>query len=211
MTISLEAALTAVAVTFPTPDRGEPPEQRIERLGLVSHSVVQAAERATCHGVWMDIDAPCRRIWPGHRVSLAALLWGLGYLESGYAEWVHDGRCRLELGECDAERDPGTGALVATAVSPWQLKRTLHSVDAWEELVGKGEWSTFQAAWTAARVVSASRRMCEWWMPAARSDWMTATIAAYATGNACQWPRAGKRARFVARVEARLREELAGR
>jgi hypothetical protein len=203
--MNLEAALTAVALTFPTPDRGEPPDARVERLQGISHAVVEAADRATCGGAWLELDAPCRRIWPGHRVGLAALLWSLGYLESGYAEWVHAGRCRLELGECDAQVQ--RGALVPTAVSPWQLKQTLYTADVWDELVGTGEWSTFQAAWSAARVASASRRMCEWRMPA--GDWLTSTISAYGTGGGCVWPRAGKRARFVVRVEALVREELA--
>jgi hypothetical protein len=204
MSTTLQVALTAVALAYPTPDRGEPPDARAARLDGISGAVVEAAERATCSPPWFEVDRPCRRIWPGSVVQMAAMLWSLGYLESGYAEWVHAGRCRLELGECDAQRQ--RGLLVATAISPWQLKQTLYSRDVWDELSGKGAWSTFQAAWTAARVISASRRACERWAP--ELPWLTATISAYATGGACSWPRAGKRAQFVVRIEGRLRDQL---
>lgn len=200
----LQAALTAVALAYPTPDRGEPSDARAERLDRISGATVEAAMRATCSGAWPAIDEPCKRIWPGSVVELTALAWSLGYLESGMAEWVHAGDCRLELGECDAQKI--NGVLVAMSVSPWQLKKTGYTREAWDELVGTGEWSTFQAAWSAVRVMSASRRMCSLWKP--HINWMTATISGYATGGHCDWPKAGKRAQFAMRFEARLRTQL---
>jgi hypothetical protein len=205
--MNLEAALTAVAVTFPTPDRGELLEARVERLQGVSEAVVLAAGRATCSSPWDLIDEPCVRIWPGSRVSLAALVWSLGYLESGYAEWVHAGRCRLHIGECDARKE--RGVWVAGAVSPWQLQRVGYAARVWDVLEGTGEWSTFVAAWTATRTIVAGRKMCQYRRP--ELPWLTASISAYATGGHCDYPRAGKRAAFVVRVEGHLRSELAAR
>jgi hypothetical protein len=194
MSITLQAAVTAVALTYPTPDRGEPPDARAARLDGVSGAVVQAAERATCQPPWDLIDEPCRPIWPGSTVGLTSLVWSLGYLESGYAEWIHEGRCRSW--ECDAGR----------ARSPWQLQRTLYTEWAWHELEGVGEYSTFVAAWSAVRVVAASRSMCRFRRP--NLAWLPATISAYATGGHCDYPRAGRRAAFVLRVEGRVRELL---
>jgi hypothetical protein len=190
---TLQAALTALALTYPTPDRGEPPDARAVRLDAISGAVVTAASRATCREPWATIDAPCKRLWPGSHVELVAVVWTLGYLESGYSEWVHAGRCRVTIGECDHGR----------ARSPWQLQRTAHTNWAWHELEGVGAWSTFAAAWSAVRVISAGRAMCRWQRP--HAPWLPATISAYATGGRCSYQRAIMRAEFVMRVEARLR------
>jgi hypothetical protein len=209
--IDLASAIAAVAISLPASavpldsPRYEAPEDRAVRMVVIAEAIASAATRATCTELWATLDAPCRRIWPGSATELAALLLSLGYLESGFAEWVHAGRCRLSIGECDSRKVGGVW--VVGAKSPWQIQWTSYSRDAWHELEGTGEWSTFVAAWTAARVVSGARRMCAYRRP--RIAWLPATVSAYATGGHCDYPRAGKRAAFVVRIEGRIRSELA--
>jgi hypothetical protein len=198
-------SLTPLAVPDTDP-RWEAPQARQERLAVVGEAIAAAAARARCEPPWRSVDAPCRPQWPGSSVELAAVLAGLGYLESGFAEWVHAGRCRLHLRECDARRE--RGVWVAGAKSPWQLQRTGYTDAVWSSLEGTGEWSTFVAAWSATRAVSGARGFCARRSPGV--PWLHATVSVYATGSTCNYPRAAKRARFVVGVLGRIRAELAG-
>jgi hypothetical protein len=208
--IDLASAIAAVAISLPASavpldsPRYEAPEDRAVRMVVIAEAIASASERATCAEPWATLDAPCRRIWPGGAIELAALLLSLGYLESGFAEWVHAGRCRLAIGECDARKS--NGVWVVGAKSPWQIQRTGYSHAVWGDLEGTGEWSTFVAAWTAARVVSGARSMCAYRRPGL--PWLAATLSAYGSGSTCAWPRATRRAVFVGRIEAKLRLKL---
>jgi hypothetical protein len=197
---ALAIALTAVATSLPAPavPDGSPlyeaPQARQERLAVVAVAVAAVATRARCEPPWDG--SGCRPLWPGSSVELASVLLALGHLESGYAWHVHAGRCRTAIGECDAGR----------ARSPWQVQRTLHTAWAWDEIEGTGSWSTFAAAWSAARVAAAGRRYCAWSAPS--EPWLEATVSAYATGGRCRYPRAQARARFVVSIEGRIRAAL---
>lgn len=199
--VTLPAAVTAVLLSLPpatvppSSPRYEAPDARVARLGVIGTAIASAATRATCTGAWRAQE--CRRTWPGSTVEIASILTGLGYLESGYASWVHAGKCRVEIGECDGGQ----------ARSPWQLKQHVHTEDAWAELEGAGEWSTFQSSWAAVRVLSSARQVCSRWAPS--SPWLASTLSAYARGYACTWPRASARARFIVSIEGKIRAELA--
>lgn len=202
---TLKAAAAAAILSLPTPNMGETPEARQVRLGdTIAGAVAESATRATCAPPWDQVDEPCKRIWPGSTVELMAVQIGTGWFESGFAEWVHAGRCRLHLGECDAEKRGGV--LVAGSVSIFQLKLSAYTREAWPEIVGTGYWSTFQAAWSAARVLASVRRMCAYRRPA--EPWLHATIAGYARGGRCRWSGSAKRAPRIISIEARLHQEI---
>jgi hypothetical protein len=197
--LTLTTACTAAAVSLSPPAAPEgsslyeAPEARSERLGTYCGAIAEATSRARCEPPWDVIDAPCKRAWRGPGWELAGIVLGLSYLESALAEWVHAGRCRIAIGECDGGRARGLP----------QLQRTAHTDWAWDELEGTGQWSSFVSAWSAVRVLSASRQSCV--RAAPREPWLRATIAAYATGGSCTWPRAAEREKFVVRVIERIR------
>lgn len=136
----------------------ETPDERLNRLANISISVESAINHATCAGPWASADW-CTPVWHGPPLVLARLAAATGYAESAYARHVHEGRCRLKLGECDAYKLPG-GVLAPGAVSVWQLQRTEVTWADWREMSGTGEWSTYLSAYAAVRVLAAGYRRC---------------------------------------------------
>jgi hypothetical protein len=57
---TLQAALTALALTYPTPDRGEPPDARAVRLDAISGAVVTFAAAWSAVRVISAGRAMCR-------------------------------------------------------------------------------------------------------------------------------------------------------
>lgn len=197
---ALKSGILAVLMSMPPyyadPDRDE----RLPRMEVVAEGIDSATMYATCTGPWEGADW-CRVRWPpSQRTELAALEVTLAQFESGLAEHVHAGRCRLELGECDAERRKGV--LVATSVTIFQMKWNPVIREEWPLMVGVEQIPTFYAAYAAAKVLGVKRAAC-----AHRSggNWVYATISGYASGTTCSWAPARRREAVYRTVLAKLR------
>lgn len=164
----------------------ETPGAREARLGVVAQSVARAADLLTCRGS-PDGDK-CERKWRGSRETLAVMLVNLGWWESRYALHVHQNRCRVLIGECDAGR----------ARSPWQLQIS-RQVEwrRWMQIAGTSRAATNEAAHAAADVFA---------MAHARCKNMEGAIAMYATGKRCKWKRAADRMAHYRKLLARFEE-----
>lgn len=157
--------------------------EREERLTTIARSIHEASERATCAGAY---DAPeCERLWPGSTKELETLLVTQGFMESRFAQRVHEGRCQVRIGECDGGR----------ARSVWQLQASgLVPREAWVNLEGTSYERTRAAAWYAIQVLYRARNAC---------GSIEGAISRYATGRSCRWTPAKKRVDFYRRLLAR--------
>ncbi len=170
--------------------------ERSERMTIVAKSIDYAASRGTCSGAYSE-DESCKRIYHGDRVELASMLTALGYMESGFALNVHEGRCRQN--ECDSyvlkDRQGRVYRVVHRARSPWQVHFNPMIRDVWDDMQGTTQWQTANAAWAATMVLSASKSRCK--------DRLGA-ISGYAGSATCRWSGAPRRLELVERVEAKL-------
>jgi hypothetical protein len=198
---TLSAAVATVLTALPPmhfpPEHElyEPPEARSERMVTLGRAIAATAQRATCTGAWRTEE--CTRKWPGSATQLAAIVGGIGFLESANAWHVHAGKCRIRIGECDGGR----------ARTVFQMQRTSYTTTVWDELEGVDEQSTVLAAWAATRAVSGARAACARTAP--DEPWLSATLAMYGTGQRCSSKNAPKRAAFIVRLESKLRVALA--
>lgn len=187
----LAQAILALLLAFPRHglDLHEPDADRRARLTEVALATEAATDAATCSGGSRDVY--CVPEWSGSREDLAAMLVMLAELESGLAKHVHEGRCRVKLGECDGGR----------AVSPWQVQRTRRlSARVWALMRSGGAVGTRLAALQAASAVGSAFARCK--------D-VEGAVAAYARGLGCKWEHAPKRVAFYRRVRARLSAQIA--
>lgn len=163
----------------------ETAQTRLERIRLVASATSSAAMHASCLGPWKSADW-CVPVWHRSPFEISRLLITIGHFESNFAEHVHANRCRLNLGECDA--DKVNGRWVATAVGPWQTKLVYLAPDERRYVAtGATEHGTYVAAYAAARIVSRAYDTC-------RS--IVGALALYGTGRACVWSGAVKRTEF---------------
>lgn len=200
----LAAALLAAALHLP--GAGADATDRAGWLSRVALATGDAAHRATCSGPWAAADETvCEPIWPDKDpVPLAALILAEGYEESRLLERIQAGRCGPD--ECDAAK-ARNGQVFHLARSLWQIQASGPVTRAdWWGLVGTDDRALGDAAWTAARVLTSSRGRCA----PAKGRYLEPTIAAYATGYACGWAPARKRAWLVERVEGWVRAAMVG-
>ena len=116
--------------------------------------------------------------------EVAAMLVAAGWWESRFALHVHEGRCRVSIGECDHGR----------ARSPWQLHRSARmTADEWATMNGADFEATRLAALHAARTLAAARGRC---------GSVEGAFALYATGSSCHWSGAAARVRLTQRILA---------
>ena len=163
----------------------ESPEQREVRLGVVATAIVDASNHATCH------QRKCDPLWGRSREDLAALLIVQGWWESRYALHVHQDKCRIKIGECDAGR----------AKSVWQVHASGPvSVKFWSTIGGVEQGPTLRAAWAATLVLSHAQSRC---------DTIQGTIAMYATGRRCSWKGAADRYAMFQRFSERFADPSA--
>lgn len=120
--------------------------------------------------------------WSGSQRELATLLIVQGWSESRFAKHVHEGKCRVKQGECDAGR----------AVSPWQLHAGYSFRRAeWKSAEGADLKATTVAAKRAAQVLSRGRNFCKS---------IQGAISLYATGASCRWKGAASRLSLFRRL-----------
>jgi hypothetical protein len=178
-------------------------QQREARMEIMADAVVSAVNVATC----TEQPSDCRRIWPGSPKELAMSLVTLAHYESNFAQHIHEGRCNLAKGECDARRVPvmnewGKAQRVARSISPWQIQKFDIPDDEWTK-ISSGVEGTSLAAWHAARRLSSAYRSCGGYEGA---------FARYATGRSCDWAGAAPRVRtlesFMSLSEDTLRKRV---
>lgn len=173
----LTAALITVLLRLPPwyeDVEREPPDQREHRAVVLAVSITTSTETQT--GV--------------NPVTLAALEVTQGFWESRFALHVHQDKCRIKIGECDAGR----------AKSVWQLQATgLVPRDVWVRIGGTDLASTTLAARGAARVLTTGLQKC--------GD-IEGAISMYATGSLCRWKGAPERVRFYRKIRQQLVTEL---
>jgi len=169
----------------------EAPPERAQRLYVIAEAVTSASAYATCTLDWSQAEW-CTPIWPAsERKELIVMEITQGFWESRFAKHVHEDHCGPD--ECDAIklRD---GSIYHRARTPWQLQRTAYVAPYWNSMRGSSLVATTNAAYAAARVLSAARRRCggkpELW------------ISGYGWGSCRVWGGARKRA---AMYEALLR------
>lgn len=129
-------------------------EERIARMHIVAESIDAATKRAAC----VDVSDPeCKPVLSDRRL-LAALLLGKGKGESGFAQYVHEGRCQDgPVGQrCDSDRFG-----VARAHGPWQQWRiAVYPQSDWQAMHAATPRATQLAAWHAATQLAGSLRQC---------------------------------------------------
>lgn len=193
-------SLFAAALTFSSwHGDTETAEGRAARLRTIAEAINIATLHAVCmkeappFPVLEGDDAPegevdanaCKPVWRGSPRELAFLLLTQAYFETHLAQHVHEGKCRVHLGECDGGK----------ATSLWQLQAGGHlALSRWEKLAGTGLAATTHAAYEAGRALSRGRNYC---------GNVRGAVALYATGRTCRWQPAEKRVSFMRRLEAR--------
>jgi hypothetical protein len=131
------------------------------------------------------VETACKRLWNGEAKELAFLLLTQARYETNLALHVHQGKCRVHLGECDGGR----------AASLWQLQWGPHlPKEQWSQLSGTDLLATTHAAFEAARILSRARNYC---------GTTTGAIALFGTGRTCEHEPAKKRAAFMRRLLAK--------
>lgn len=172
----------------------ENPVDRRERLSMVADACNSAIDNARCSGAWTGADW-CVPVWTATERELGAALVTLWFFESGGAKHVHEGRCRLSLGECDPYR--ARGRLYHRAVSPWQIQRSAAIADLWREARDGGATpaATFAGCMGAATVFGRAYARC---------GGLEGAFSGYARGNSCSWSGARRRANFARRLMVRV-------
>ncbi|MHC4606811.1 MAG: hypothetical protein ACYTAF_07715 [Planctomycetota bacterium] len=157
--------------------------ERAERAVTFALALDAAVTRATCKPAGRVLPG-CRPIWNGSRRSLGLWLLTLAWEETRLARHVHAGKCKPW--EC--------GGRPARWVSPWQISRSpMVSKALHVDCVGLELQPTAVAAWTAARIFTASWAHC----PTPQG-----ALACYMTGSRCTHPRAEARLRTYIRLES---------
>lgn len=168
--------------------------ERTARLTVIAQAIDSATLHATCTGDWAAADW-CRPIWPAaERLDLAILIVTQGFWESRFAQRVHADQCQAL--ECDPVK-LASGAIFHRSKSVWQIQQTL-VVPEWRSIGGLGEWTTYSAAYAAAKVLAAARGRCA----REAASWVTGAISGYA-GYTCQWPGAPRRAAFYHQLRSK--------
>lgn len=190
--------LLAAALSF-TPWHGDAESTTAREARL--RTIAEAINIATLHSVCSEraptfpilpgeeegVDAPktCRPTWRGPARDLALLLLTQAYYETRFAQHVHEGKCRVHLGECDGGK----------ATSLWQLQAGAHlPKERWEKLSGTGLAATTHAAFEAGRALGRGRNYC---------GSTVGAISLYATGRTCGWKPAKQREMFLRRLSAK--------
>lgn len=188
-------SLLAAALTFTSWNGDtETEEARTIRLRTIAEAINIATLHAVCFtdappfpalpGEEDSTELPCQPIWRGSPRELALLLLTQAYFETHLAQHVHEGKCRVHLGECDGGK----------ATSLWQLQAGGHlAASRWEKLSGTSLAATTHAAYEASRALARGRNYC---------GNVRGAVALYATGRTCRWQPAQARVSFLRRLEA---------
>lgn len=189
-------SLLAAALTFSAwHGDTETEEERLLRLRTIAEAINIATQNAVCMkdapplpelpGNGATAKTACMPLWRGTPRELAFLLLTQAYFETHLAKHVHEGKCRVNLGECDGGK----------ATSLWQLQAGGHLArEKWEKLSGTTLAATTHAALEASRALARGRNYC---------GNVRGAISLYATGRTCRWQPAEKRVSFLRRLEAK--------
>ncbi len=196
----LKETLLAAALTFqPWHGDEEEPEARRARLETIAQAIQEAVQVATCapgapshESVTAASESEeseekeCQPVWRRNPETLGFLLLAQAYFETRLAKHVHEGNCRVHIGECDSGR----------AISLWQLQSGPHlPKEEWELLGSSDLESTRRAAVHAAVALGRGANYC---------GSLRGAIALYATGQSCEWAPAARRESFVRRLVERF-------
>lgn len=200
----LKEALLAAALTLqPWHGDVEEPEERRARLQTITRAIAEAVQIATCASPESTEESdsvkesgtaprsesdqePCQRVWPRGPRVLGFLLLSQAYFETRLAKHVHEGNCRVHIGECDSGR----------AISLWQLQAGPHLPEKEWALLGSSDLAaTRQAAFHAAQALGRGTNYC---------GSIRGAIGLYATGQTCSWKPAANRESFVRSLLARF-------
>lgn len=110
----LRAVLAAIALALPVSWEDRDAADKQEHLREIAAAVAKATRTA----------------------DEAAFVLAWGFHESAFSIRIHEGRCRLEKGECDAVRGPN-GKLYARARGPWQTHRNGMPGSRWAKMIGR--------------------------------------------------------------------------
>lgn len=168
------------------------------RMHVMARAIDTATRRAAC----VDVPAPCKVIFADRRL-LAALLLGKGRFESGFAEYVHEGRC--EDGPVGARCDSDSKG-IPRAHGPWQQWRSsVYPAEDWDALQASTQEATDLAAWHAARLLAGTRSFCK---EEFRGDEVQSSIAGFAGGCLRMTPaKVAYQAAYVRKILATLPAE----
>jgi hypothetical protein len=149
--------------------------EREVRLTTLAAGMTKVVEFATCTGDHAD-DSDCKRTFKGKPEELAVGLYTIGKWESGFAQHIHEDKCRIKIGECDG----------GDAKSNFQVHATGPvSLVLWRQIGGTDQRSTELAAWAATLM----------WSNAWRCGSVERAFSAYATSRCdADYPGAPKRA-----------------
>ena len=198
--MNLFAAILAVLLALPGHSTDtETSAQRLARLTTIAQAIDTATLRAACEGQ----PEPCRAI-QSDRVLMAALLLAKGKAESGFAQYVHEGRCSDgPVGaRCDSDKQG-----VPRAHGLWQAWRVaIYPPEDWDAINESTDAATTLAAWHAARSLSGGFKACLQQYP---GDPIASAIAQYA-GSCLQMAPAKVRqqAQLTRRFQALLYKNL---
>jgi len=121
--------------------------QRSARMSTLAFTMVRSAEAATCNGEWKKPD--CKRLFKGDIAEAVVAQYTIGRFESYFAQHIHEDKCRLEIGECDAG--------LAKSVFQLQAYAPL-TKETWKEIGGTDRESTQKASWAAMRALARAKR-----------------------------------------------------
>lgn len=146
-------------------------EERVTRMHMVAESIDDTTKRAAC------VDSPdpeCKPVLSDRRL-MAALLLGKGRVESGFAQYVHEGRCQDgPVGQrCDSDQFG-----VARAHGLWQeWRQAVYPASDWAAMHAATPEATHLAAWHAGKLLAGMLRHCLREYP---GDEIASAIAGYA-------------------------------
>ena len=128
-------------------DINEENEARKARLGLISDSQVEVADKLTCGGQY---GVPrCVVVFAGTRNELLSLLITAGWWETRYSARIHAGDCKED--ECDGGAARGVYQVQQNGFVPKEL---------WEKSLGDTPEATYAATMAAALSFSQAWKAC---------------------------------------------------
>lgn len=135
----------------------ETPYAREARMTIVADAITYAVAEATCD---FGTEQSCTPAWARSPVEMAVLLLSTGRWESAFARHVHEGLCRVTIGECDDGHARGPWQLHAEPCRGKQCEWAV-TTEVLERITGADEESTTVGAWGAMVKLTNGWRMCK--------------------------------------------------
>lgn len=153
-------------------------KNRQDRIEVIAESIYKASQE---------------KPFLGSSDQMAYLLINQGWWETKFAKHVHEGNCRVEIGECDRGK----------AGSPWQIQYGhWFPKNEWDKLIGTDSEATTAAAMKAADILNKSVNLCisrYGSKPMLHTLWAT---SAYATSKTCTEEKSKKRISYLKKIRA---------